>query len=173
MNNHTHTSLAHMLCSTPTWTARRTAEARVPACALLAYAAKWPSTGWHPNFNSHQQRARVPVRQALSSSIHRGGNQGSDRFKSRTVDSRTRAVYEPLMKQVTKQAHKVGEGRDWQRNRWVTKSCWDRFSWSHILTLWLFKKLHMKTLKRQIAFTTMGISWARAGKIRVIAESNP
>lgn len=157
MNNHTHTTLAHMLCSTPTWTARKTAEARVPARVLLAYAAKWPSTGWHLNFNSHQQHARGPVRRCSYPQFTEGETKAQT--ESELCDSRTRAVHEPLMEQATKQAHKE-EGRDWQRDRWVTKSSWDSFPWSHILTLWLFKRLHMKTLNRQIAFTTMGISWA-------------
>lgn len=48
-------------------------------------------------------------------------------------------------------SYKTGTQRRGERlvkgtKRWVTKSCWEGFSCSHILTWWLFKKLHMKTL---------------------------
>lgn len=113
------------------------------------------------NLHAHQQRAGFPWEAGPLILISQRGNQDSDSNPG-LWDSRTQAVYEPLREQETKQrgtqSRRGKRLADGQMSDQVLLR--QRFSWSHILTLWPLKKLHVKMLNRQIVFTTMGVSWA-------------
>lgn len=94
-------------------------------------------------------------RQVLFSSVHRMENQDSDSNPGLCSSKCQLFVNQPGNK-ISTQAEEV---RDWPRDKdeLLNSAKTELFSRSHILTLWLFKKLHTEMFTANGVFTTIKI----------------